>query len=101
MWGSARISTARTIRFRQGMEDISKIPNLVRGLMERGFSDADILKILGGNTLRVMREVKQAAARVGRHSSGVPPANRPRVDALLVQIKTLGSGGLPVKLNDF
>jgi membrane dipeptidase len=46
-----------------GMEDISKIPNLVRGLMERGFSDADILKILGGNTLRVMREVEQAAKR--------------------------------------
>jgi membrane dipeptidase len=47
----------------EGMEDISKIPNLVSGLMERGFSDADILKILGGNTLRVMREVEQAAER--------------------------------------
>ena len=47
----------------EGMEDISKMPNLVRGLMERGFSDTDILKILGGNTLRVMREVEQAAKR--------------------------------------
>ena len=45
-------------QFPEGMEDISKIPNLVRGLMERGYSDADILKILGGNTLRVMREVE-------------------------------------------
>ena len=44
----------------EGMEDISKMPNLVRGLMERGFSDADILKILGGNTLRVMRDVEAA-----------------------------------------
>ena len=43
------------------MEDISKTPNLVRGLMERGFSDEDILKILGGNTLRVMREVELRA----------------------------------------
>ncbi|MBI3698719.1 MAG: membrane dipeptidase, partial [Acidobacteria bacterium] len=43
----------------EGMEDISKIPNLVRGLAERGFSDDDILKILGGNTLRVMREVEK------------------------------------------
>jgi len=49
--------------FPQDMEDISKIPNLVRGLMERGFSDAGILKILGGNTLRVMRAVEQAAER--------------------------------------
>ncbi|MGA3019418.1 MAG: dipeptidase [Bryobacteraceae bacterium] len=49
--------------FPQDMEDISKIPNLVRGLMERNFSDADILKILGGNTLRVMRAVEQAAQR--------------------------------------
>jgi len=49
-------------QFPQGMEDISKIPNLVRGLMERGYSDSDILKILGGNTLRVMRQVEQVAA---------------------------------------
>jgi membrane dipeptidase len=34
-------------QFPEGMEDISKIPNLVRDLMERGYSDEDILKILG------------------------------------------------------
>jgi membrane dipeptidase len=49
-----------------GMEDVSKIPNLVAGLIERGFSDADILKILGGNTLRLMREVEQVARRSAR-----------------------------------
>ena len=48
-------------QFPEGMEDISKIPNLVRGLMERGFSDEDILKIVGGNTLRVMRDVERTA----------------------------------------
>jgi len=53
----------------EGMEDISKMPNLVRGLMERGFSDADILKILGGNTLRVMREVERVAAKEGKEIS--------------------------------
>ncbi len=51
--------------FPAGMEDISKIPNLVQGLIERGFPDADILKILGGNSLRVMREVEKAADRRG------------------------------------
>jgi membrane dipeptidase len=50
-------------QFPEGMEDISKIPNLVRGLMERGYSDEDILKILGGNTLRVMREVERVSHR--------------------------------------
>jgi len=49
-------------QFPQDMEDISKIPNLVRGLMERGYPDSDILKILGGNTLRVMRAVERAAS---------------------------------------
>jgi membrane dipeptidase len=43
----------------QGMEDISKEPNIVRGLLERGFSDADVEKIMGGNTLRVMREIER------------------------------------------
>jgi len=47
----------------EGMEDISKIPNLVRGLMELGYSDGDILKVLGGNTLRVMNEVERAAGK--------------------------------------
>ena len=50
--------------FPEGMEDISKTPNLVRGLMERGFSDEDILKILGGNTLRVMQKVEQESQRL-------------------------------------
>ena len=48
--------------FPAGMEDISQMPDLVAGLMDRGFSDDDILKILGGNTLRVMKAVEQAAA---------------------------------------
>jgi membrane dipeptidase len=47
----------------EGMEDVSKMPNLVRGLMERGFADDDILKILGGNTLRVMQEAEQGVNR--------------------------------------
>jgi membrane dipeptidase len=40
------------------------MPNLVEGLMQRGFSDQDILKILGGNTLRVMREVEAVARKM-------------------------------------
>jgi membrane dipeptidase len=43
------------------MEDISKVPNLIEGLRSRGFSDDDIPKMLGGNTLRVQQAVEQAA----------------------------------------
>jgi microsomal dipeptidase-like Zn-dependent dipeptidase len=48
-------------QFPEGVEDISKIPNVVRGLIERGYSDESILKILGGNTLRVMRAVERGS----------------------------------------
>jgi membrane dipeptidase len=39
----------------EGMEDVSKYPDLVRGLMDLGYSDTDIRKIMGQNMLRVMR----------------------------------------------
>jgi len=48
-------------QFPEGMEDISGVPNLVRGLMARGYSDQSILKILGSNTLRVMRQVERVS----------------------------------------
>jgi membrane dipeptidase len=46
----------------EGMEDASKTANLVRGLLARGLSEDDLVKILGGNTLRVMRRVEKAAS---------------------------------------
>jgi membrane dipeptidase len=41
----------------KGLEDVSKMPALVAALLKRGYSEADIQKIMGGNFLRVMREV--------------------------------------------
>jgi membrane dipeptidase len=40
-----------------GLEDVSKMPALTAKLLERGFSEEDVRKILGGNHLRVLREV--------------------------------------------
>jgi membrane dipeptidase len=37
-----------------GLEDVSKYPALVRGLIELGYKDEDIRKILGENLLRVL-----------------------------------------------
>lgn len=44
-----------------GLKDVSTYPNLVEGLLRRGYSDADIRKILGENLLRVWREVEAVA----------------------------------------
>jgi len=40
-----------------GLEDVSKVPNITRVLVKRGYSDEDIKKILGGNFLRVFKQV--------------------------------------------
>lgn len=47
-----------------GMEDASQLPNLVRELARRGYSEQDLIKILGGNLLRVMRQVEEVARRL-------------------------------------
>ncbi len=45
-----------------GLKDVSRYPNLIEGLLDRGYSEDQIRKILGGNLLRVWREVEAAAA---------------------------------------
>jgi membrane dipeptidase len=40
-----------------GLEDCSKVPNITRELVKRGYSPTDIRKILGGNFMRVFRKV--------------------------------------------
>jgi membrane dipeptidase len=41
----------------KGLEDVSKMPALAAALRQKGYSDPDIRKIFGSNTLRVLREV--------------------------------------------
>jgi len=43
-----------------GMEDASCLPRITEGLSKRGYPDNDILQILGGNTLRLMQDVRSA-----------------------------------------
>ena len=38
------------------VEDALRYPDITKGLLERGYSEQDVRKILGGNTLRVLRE---------------------------------------------
>jgi membrane dipeptidase len=46
----------------QGLEDVSKYPDLTAELLRRGYSDADVKKIIGQNVLRVMRQAEKVAA---------------------------------------
>ena len=41
----------------KGIETVDQTPNVTRELVKRGYSDEDIMKILGGNHLRVFKEV--------------------------------------------
>ena len=43
------------------LKSVADYPQFVAGLQQRGYKDADIRKILGGNLLRVWTEVERAA----------------------------------------
>lgn len=45
-----------------GLKDVASFPNLVQGLLDRGYSRQDIEKILSGNLLRVWQQVEDYAA---------------------------------------
>jgi membrane dipeptidase len=45
------------------LEDVSTYPLITQELLNRGFKKDEIIKILGGNLLRVMREAEKAAGK--------------------------------------
>jgi len=47
-----------------GLEDVAAYPNLIRALLERGYSEEDVEKICSGNLLRVWSEVERVAAEL-------------------------------------
>jgi membrane dipeptidase len=50
----------------QGIDSAADLPKITQALLDRGYSAADIHKILGGNVLRVFKEVE----RVSREMQG-------------------------------
>ena len=49
-----------------GMEDATMIPKITEALLQKGYSESDIRKILGENTLRVMTEVERVSRELNR-----------------------------------
>ena len=50
----------------EGLEDVSCYPNLTAELLERGWEEPDIRKVLGGNALRTLSAIEAAAQRTQR-----------------------------------
>ena len=47
-----------------GMEDVSHIPQITDALLKKGYSESDIRKILGENTLRVLSESQRVSLQL-------------------------------------
>jgi membrane dipeptidase len=50
----------------KGLEDVSKYPNLVQELLDRGVAVDDVVAVVGGNVLRVLEAVEKVA-HTSRH----------------------------------
>ena len=58
------------------LEDVSCFPRITQELLDRGYTSEQIMKILGQNTLRVLREVERVASRSGAPDSPIASAQR-------------------------
>ncbi len=50
----------------EGLDGVDKWPNLTRALLEEGYTAAEVRKIYGENTLRLMSQVEQVAKSLRR-----------------------------------
>ena len=48
----------------QGIDSAADLPKITEALLQRGYSREDIEKVLGGNFMRVMRQVEETARRL-------------------------------------
>jgi membrane dipeptidase len=61
------------VSFPAGLDEVSLLPNLTKGLLARGWSEDVVRKVLGENLLRTMREVELTAQRL--QAAPAAPAN--------------------------
>lgn len=73
----------------RGLKDVSELPNLTEELLRRGYSEEEVRKILGGNVLRVFRQVEETADRL-RSERDPSTARLPHYDT---EPEEDGSGG--------
>jgi len=73
-----------------GLEGVDRFPALLQELARRGWSDADLAKVAGGNLLRVMSQTETVSARLRKER---PPSN-----ATLTALDGAGAGATPPKV---
>ena len=56
----------------EGMEDVTHLPKITEALLRKGYTETDIKKILGENTLRLLAEVERVSIQL---KSQKPAAN--------------------------
>ncbi len=61
-----------------GLDGVEDYPALLAELLRRGWTDEEVKKLVGGNALRVMREVEKVSARLRKE--------RPASDALIQEL---------------
>jgi membrane dipeptidase len=47
------------------LDDVSTYPVITQGLIDRGYDESEIRRVLGGNVIRVLERVEQTASRLG------------------------------------
>jgi membrane dipeptidase len=50
-----------------GMEDVTMLPKITDALLKKGYSEGDVRKILGENTLRMMADVERVSRELSSH----------------------------------
>ncbi len=61
-----------------GLEDVSRFPELFAELIRRGWSDENLIKLAGGNVIRVLAAAEGAATRIQQ----LRPASAATIEAL-------------------
>ena len=51
-------------RLPAGLGDVTRLPWITYGLLRRGMPEADVRKVLGANTLRVLEDAERRAAEI-------------------------------------
>jgi membrane dipeptidase len=84
----------------EGIDSVADLPKITQALYQRGYTREQILKILGGNFMRVMREVEATAKRLQNetqssdalsfHDIELMAANRVSAAQLIENIKQHG-----------